>query len=323
MKAMKDGYDIIIIGSGAAGLSAAVYAGRYQMKTLVIGNEFGGETARAGEIKNYPGFKSIGGFELMKRMKEQAEESGAEFVDGLVLKIEKLAHCFNVCTGENIYKANTIILALGAKRRRLGLSNEADFAQKGVHYCFTCEAPLYKDKIVAVVGGGDSSVKGVVFAAEYAKKIYFISREKEIKAEPANISELKKLGGKVEILLETEIEKLFGNGKLEKIVLSKPHGSADTLDVDGLFVEIGAEPNIELAQSLGVELDAQKYIKVDNMMKTSVDGVFAAGDAVNFFGSFKQDITAAAMGVVAATSAYTDHKIHGEICPYHGRPCLN
>jgi len=131
---------------------------------------------------------------------------------------------------------------------------------------------------------------------------------------------MQKLGDKVEVLLETEIKEIVGKDRLEKLILSKPHKGSSDLNVAAVFVEIGALPNVELAVSLGVELDERGYIKVDNMMKTNVDGVFAAGDTVNHFGSFKQDITAAAMGAVSATSAYEDHKIHGELCMIHARP---
>jgi len=133
---------------------------------------------------------------------------------------------------------------------------------------------------------------------------------------------MKNLGDKIEVLLETEVKEIVGDKKLEKLILSRPYKNSDELVVDGLFVEIGAVPNVALADSLGVELDEHGYIKVDNIMQTNIDGIFAAGDAVNHFGSFKQDITAAAMGAVAATSAYNDHKIHGELCVYHARPSL-
>ena len=143
---------------------------------------------------------------------------------------------------------------------------------------------------------------------------------KEIHAEPVNQERMKQLGDKVEILTETQVKKIVGDGKLEKIILTKPHKGSDELVVDGLFVEIGFVPNVELVDSIGVELDEKGYIKTDNMMKTNVDGFFAAGDTVNHFGRFKQCITAAAAGTVAATSAREDSKIHDKLCNYHARP---
>ncbi len=313
-------YDLIIIGSGAAGLSAGIYAGRYRMKVALFGGEFGGETAKAGAIENYPGFKSIDGYELMEKMSEQAKALDIDYIDEKVTSMKRERHCFELGAGDKTYEANAIILAVGAERKHLGLPNEEELTGRGVHYCVTCDGPVYSGKTIALVGGGDASVKGVNLAAEYAKKVFLIVRSKEVVAEPINYEQMKKLGSKVEVLLETAVKEIVGKEKLEKLVLSKPYRGSTDLVVDGVFVEIGAEPSVELAKSLGVELDEYGYIKADNMMRTNIDGVFAAGDVVNHFGRFKQDITAAAMGAVAATSAYEDHKIHGDLCMLHAMP---
>lgn len=313
-------YDLIIIGSGAAGFGAAIYGGRYRLKVLVIGKEFGGETAKAGAIENYPGFQSIDGFDLMDAMKKQTEKLGVEMLDAEVTDIKREEHCFEVLADNKTYQTHEIVFAVGAERRRLGLPNEKELTGRGVHYCVTCDGPVYSGKTIAMVGGGDASVKGAVLAAEYVKKLFLIIRGKDVAAEPINLERMKKLNEKIEVLLETEVKEIIGKQKLEKLRLSREFNNSDELVVDGLFVEIGAVPNVELAKRLGVLLDERGYIKVDNMMRTNIDGVFAAGDAVNHFESFKQDITAAAMGSVAATSAYNDHKIHGELCPFHARP---
>jgi len=257
---------------------------------------------------------------LMLAMKKQADNLQVETLDAEVMAIARQEHCFAVTAGNATYQTHEIIFAIGAERRRLGLPNERELTGKGVHYCVTCDGPVYNGKIIAMVGGGDASVKGVIQASEYAKKVFLIVRGKKVSAEPINIERLEKLGNKVEVLLETEVKELLGANKLERVKFSRPFNNSDELIIDGLFVEIGAVPNVQLAQSLGVELDDRGYIKVDNMMKTNIDGVFAAGDIVNHFGSFKQGITAAAMGAVAATSAYDDHKIHGELCQYHALP---
>ncbi len=318
-------YDLVIVGSGAAGLSAGIYAGRYKMKVLLVNGEFGGESATGGVFYNYPGTGPIDGYELMKKMKEQAKDVGVEFVDGKVSDIKRDGHCFSISVLEGVklvqdYFARTIILANGAERRRLGLPNEKELSNKGVHYCVTCDGPVYVDKVIAMVGGGDAAVKGVNLSAQYAKKIYVLVRGDEIKAEPINYDEMKKLGDKVEILFNTEVSELVGKEKLEKLIISKPYNGSNELSIDGVFVEIGALPNTILAKSLGVVCDERGYILVDGLMKTNIDGVFAAGDTVNFFGGFKQAITAAAMGSVAATSAYQDNKIHGELCSIHWIP---
>lgn len=320
---MDDLFDLIIIGSGAAGLSAAVYAARYRLKLLVIGEVFGGETALAGKIENYPGFKAVDGFELMNFIKEQAAALNTPIIDGKVAAIERTEHCFKVVTANKTYQTHEIILAQGAERRRLGLPNEKDLTGRGISYCVTCDGPLYRNKTIALVGSGDAAVKGLNLAAEYVNKIYLIVRGKEVKAEPINYERMQVLGDKVVILYETQVAEAVGDKRLEKIILSKPYNGTTELIIDGLFVEIGALPNVALAKQLGVELDDKGYIKVDNLMRTNVDGVFSAGDAVNHFGGFKQDITAAATGAVAATSAYEDHKIHGDLCPWHARPAMN
>lgn len=317
---MNSNYDIIIIGSGAAGLSAALYAGRYRTKTLVIAKEFGGETASAGSIENYPGVPAVDGYELMSVMKKQATALGVEFVSDESTDVARQEHCFEVMARKTTYRTHAIIFATGAERRRIGLQNEKELTGRGVHYCVTCDGPVYGGKTIAMVGGGDASVKGANLAAEYVEKVYLIIRGKEVTAEPINMEKMKTLGGKIKVVPETEVKEIVGTQKLEKVILSKPYNGSTDLVVDGLFVEIGALPNVELAQKLGVTLDERKHIKVDNMMQTNIDGVFAAGDAVNHFGAFKQDITAAAMGAVAATSAYNDRKVHGELCALHASP---
>ena len=195
-------YDLVIIGSGAAGLSAGIYAGRYKMKVLLVAGEFGGESATGGVFYNYPGTGPVDGYELMKKMKEQAKSVGIEFVDGKATDIKREGHCFSVSVEEGtkpiqVYFARTLILANGAERRRLGLPNEKELANKGVHYCVTCDGPVYVDKTIAMIGGGDAAVKGVNLSAQYAKKIYVLVRGDEIKAEPINYDEMKKLGDKV------------------------------------------------------------------------------------------------------------------------------
>lgn len=310
-------YDIIIIGSGAAGLSAAIYAGRYKLKTLVVeGKEFGGQSTSAGIIENYPGAKNIDGYALMKTMKEQAEEVGVEFADAEVDTIEKQDRCFNIHTKDEVYHCNSVVLALGSYRRKLNVPNEKEFTGKGVHYCITCDGPLYTGKTIAVIGGGDAAVKGVSLAAEYADKIYLIARGKELRAEPINKEALEKIKDKVEILYETNIKEIFGDKMIGGIKLDKEYNGSDTLSLDGLFIEIGADPNTKPAANLNLNLDPTGHIEVDNTMNTNIEGVYAAGDVVTHFGHFKQIVTAAAMGVVAATSAYDHCKRRTGLCTH-------
>ena len=313
-------YDLIIIGSGAAGLSAALYAGRYRMKVLVVGREFGGEGSRAGFIENYPGVERIDGYELMEIMRKQVKELGVEVSSDEVTAITREAHCFELTVRHKKLQAHAVIFATGAERRHLGLANEKELTGRGVHYCITCDGPVYQQKTIAIVGGGDASVKGAILATEYADKVYVLIRGKEPIAEPVNMERMRSIGDKIVVINETEVQELVGKERLEKIILRKSDGATSELVLDGLFVEIGAIPNTALATSLGVAMDDKGYIMTDAMMRTNIDGVFAAGDTVNFFGAFKQYVTASATGAVAATSAYNDRKIHGELCELHAQP---
>lgn len=298
-------HDLGIIGTGAAGLSAALYAGRYKMKTIVFGSDFGGYTSIAGCIENYPGVPNVDGFDLMLNMKQQAEGVGAEIIDEKIETIQKTPAGFAlVSSSGKEYVVRTLIVATGTEHKRLGLLNEKELTSKGVHYCAVCDAPMYKDKTIAVVGGGDAAIKGVNLAAEYAKKIYVLVRGTALRAEPINYEQMKKFGNRIEILYETQVKEIVGPEKFEKIILSKSYNGSNELILDGLFVEIGALPRTELALQLGVELDGGGYIKAHPLMQTNIPGVYGAGDVMNLFSGFKQDITAAAMGAVAATSAF-------------------
>ena len=295
--------DVIIVGSGMAGLSAALYTARYELSTFVIGAELGGATSTAWTIENYPGFKAIDGYDLIIKVKEQVEALGAKVVADKIQKITKSDGGFKL-TGEagEEYLARSVIFTHGAARRKLNLPKEDDFSLgKGVHYCTTCDGPLYKGKTIAIVGSGDASVKGALLAVQYASKIYMIVRGGQLHPEPINAERLKPyLGQKVEVLPNSQVKEILGEDRLTGVRLSNDKG----LKLDGLFVEIGAVPEMELVESLEVKLDSHGYVAVNNMMETNIEGVFAAGDATNFFGHFKQDITAAAMGAVAATSAF-------------------
>ncbi|MDP3992719.1 MAG: FAD-dependent oxidoreductase [bacterium] len=295
--------DVAIIGSGMAGLSAALYAARYELSTVVIGAELGGATSTAWTIENYPGFKAIDGYDLMIKVKEQVEALGAKVIADKIEEITKSDGGFKL-TGESgeEYRARAVIFTHGAARRKLNLPKEDDFSLgKGVHYCTTCDGPLYKGKTIAIVGSGDAAVKGALLAVQYTEKIYMIVRGGELHPEPINYERIKPyLGTKVEVLPNSQVKEILGDERLNGVKLA----SDQELKLDGLFVEIGAVPEMALVESLGVKLDSHGYVAVNNMMETNIEGVFAAGDATNFFGHFKQDITAAAMGAVAATSAF-------------------
>jgi thioredoxin reductase (NADPH) len=299
-------YDVAIVGSGMAGLSAGLYAARYEMSTVVIGDMLGGATSTAWTVENYPGYKEIDGYDLIVKVKEQNEALGVKIINDRVSGLKKTKNGFELTLrdgGDHVVNAKTVILAVGAARRKLGVEREDELAKgKGVHYCATCDAPLYKGKVIGVVGGGDASVKGMNLAVQYADKIHAFVRGDSLKAEPINYERLQPHidSGKVEVHFKTEITELLGSERLSSVKTN----DGREIELDGLFIEIGAVPEVELAQALGAKLDEHGYIAVNSMMETNVPGIYAAGDTTNFFGHFKQDITAAAMGAVAATSAF-------------------
>ena len=315
--------DTIILGGGAAAYSAAIYSCRYDMKTLLIADAQGGEAATAGVIENYPGVKKIDGFELMQTMREQVKELGAEMVTGHAELVSNVHHCFQVRAGKELYQGKTLIIAVGMEQRLLSIPNEKELCGKGIHYCATCDGPVFRGKTVGIVGGGDSAVKWANQMGSYAKQIYIIAREDNLdRAEPVNRDRLSQWKN-VTILLDTEVKELHGSNKLDGVTLSKPYQKSSHLALDGLFVAIGAVPRSEIPAQLSVHLDERGQIIVDRMMKTSVDGVYAAGDITDATGSFKQVVTGAAQGALAATSAFHDVQEHAaNMCELHAVPSI-
>jgi len=291
-------YDLIIIGAGPAGLTAAVYAARYKLNVLVIGKLPGGLAGEAYEVCNFPSYEKVLGFELMKKMMDQVKELGVEIKFEEVLDINN-KNGFEISTYKEKYFAKKLILALGSERRRLQLENEKKFMGKGVSYCATCDSTFYKDKIVGIVGGSDAAITSALLLAKHAKQVYVIYRKDSFtKAEPIWIEQLEK-EKKIKPLFNSVVTKLIGTGKLEEVEINEK----EKLKVDGLFVEIGSVPNIELAKKLNLKLE-KDYIVVDKEQRTNVAGIFAAGDVTN--NSFKQIITACAEGAVAAKNVYED-----------------
>lgn len=294
-------YDLIIIGSGPAGLSAAVYAARYMMKTLVIGELAGGLVSEAYEVCNFLTYTKIKGFELSQKMTDHVRDLGVDIKQEKVNKIIKKNNFFEITTSDSVYTAKKILLATGTKRRKLGLEKEFDLRGKGISYCATCDAAFFKDKVTAVVGGSDAALTAALLLSNFSEKVYIIYRkDKFFRAEPSwikNIEETKNIFS----VFNSNIVELIGENKLTAVKLD----SGKTIDIDGLFVEIGADPNIELAEQLGVELE-NKYIKTDKKQKTNVEGVFVAGDVCN--NHLKQIITAAGEGAVATNSAFEEIK---------------
>ena len=318
MTAQSNGADVLIVGQGAAAYAAAMYAARYQIRPVVFGASFGGETATGGLIENYPGYPEIDGFDLMMKFREQAVRYEVPIVDEDIVSAVRARDCFELTTGEGrVHQAPTVILAVGRERRKLGLEHEDEWVGRGVSYCSTCDAPLHRGNTVAVVGGGDAAVKGAVLLSKYAEKVYVIYRRNAFtRPEAVNLSQMEAVSN-VEPVLGANVVGLLGDNGLSGIVVDRPVNGSCELAVDGLFIEIGADPRVELARQLGVALSSKDEIEIDGAGRTSVEGVFAAGDVTDGAGELKQTITAAAQGALAATAAYEYVAEHGNRCATH------
>lgn len=292
--------DTIIIGAGPAGVSAAVYALRYKMDIMIITQDIGGTALNSHIIENYAGFPSISGMDLGQKFTEQLKHLNIEIKYDLVTEIIKKDNHFVVKTSGEEFEAKQVIITTGLKRRELNVSGEKEYLGKGVGYCVTCDGFFYKDKVTAVIGGGNSAVSGAVMMGDISKKVYLIHRSDEFKADPAWLEEAEN-NDKIEIIKNTSVTEIRGEKFVKEILLN----NEKTLEVDGVFIEIGADPKTEIFKELGLDLN-QGYIKVDDKMRTNIKNLYAAGDIVDF--EFKQIAVAVSHGAIAADSAYSDLK---------------
>lgn len=295
-------YDVMIIGGGPAGLSAAIYAARGGLKTgLFEKGIIGGQITVANEVENYPGFPNpLSGFELTELMRQQAEIYGAEFIDEEVTAIGMEGLCKVIETPENTYRVKSLIICTGAHPRLLNVPGEERFTGRGVSYCATCDGALYRDKVVAVVGGGDSAVEEALFLTRFAKKVYIIHRRDELRAQKI-IQERAFKNPKVEMVWDTVVQKIHGGEQLEKLeVYNRRSEKVSFITVDGVFIYVGILPNNELLESR-LELDSGGFVLTNENMHTNVPGIYAAGDIRHT--PLRQVVTAASDGAVAAYSA--------------------
>lgn len=293
--------DIIIIGAGMAGLTAALYAGRMNLKTLVLENALvGGQIANAVGIENYPGFMKISGSELINTVQKQAESFGAVIDEfDVIERLELQNQNKLVETANYIYETPVVILATGMNRRKLPLAEESKYAGRGVHYCELCDGHMYQDKIIVVMGGGNAALDAAIFLTKYASKLYIVHRS-QFRADEVTQERVRQ-NSKIEVLLETEITKLFGDTRLRKIeILDKKTQSTKMLDVDAIFVNIGVEPNTALFKDQ-VKLSERGHILAGEDCRTNLEGVFAAGDIREK--EINQLTTAASDGTTAALLA--------------------
>jgi thioredoxin reductase (NADPH) len=298
-------WELVIIGGGPAGMTAAIYGARYGLKTLLIeGKVLGGAQATSPAIENYPGYTHIVGIELASKMKEQVKKSGAiikEITDVRSIERDGDDGDFLLDTRRGIYRANAIIVATGGGHRHLGVPGEDKLTGRGVSFCATCDGPLFRDKIVAVVGGGNTAVTEALYLAELTEKVYLIHRRDELRAE--KIVQDYVFNSEVEILWDTIVKEIKGDDLINSLVLENVKtGVQKSLEVDGAFIALGSDPESTLAKSIGVETNERGEILVNAKQATNIPGVFAAGDVVE---SMKQIAVAVGHGAIAADSAYS------------------
>lgn len=293
--------DVIIIGAGAAGLTSAIYTCRKALKTLVITKEVGGETNLTNDIQNYPGYFSGPGPELMKIFRKQAEHFGAKIIEDKVLKVEKNQDTFKVKTEKEEHTTKTVILALGRVRRKLNILGEEKYMGRGVSTCVTCDGPLFHNKTVAVIGGGNAGVEGVLELSKIAKKVYLVHRRQEFKADAITVDKIKQLSN-VEFVLDSSPTEIKGAKLVEGLVVENINSKVKReLQVNGVFIEIGYDVDTSMVDGL-VETNANKEIVIDMNCKTKTPGLFSAGDLTLV--PYKQTVISAGLGAVAGLEAH-------------------
>lgn len=295
-------YDTIIIGAGPAGLSAAIYAARSGMKTAVFEKALvGGQITVTQDVENYPGFENaIDGFELTEQMRKQAERFGAEFIDAEVTEIGIEGKCKIIGTHKNEYRAKSIIFCSGASPRRLNVPGEERLTGRGVSYCATCDGALYRDKTVAVIGGGDSAIEEGLFLTKFAKKVIVIHRRDALRAQHI-IQQRAFKEPKMEFIWDTVLQEIKGDKKVEELeIYNRKTDKISFIKADGVFIYVGILPNTTLLESR-INLDTQGFVLTDEYMQTNLPGVYAAGDIRSKV--LRQVVTATNDGAIAAWSA--------------------
>ncbi len=303
-KDKREVWDFFVVGGGPVGVAAAIYAGRFMLKTIVVGKEIGGLIVRTHIVENYPGFTSVTGQELMNAFLTHAASMNIPVVEDEVQHItQKESFLFEIVCGEKTYYSKTLLFATGSKWRTLDVPGYREFYAKGVSHCATCDGAFFKNKTVAVIGGSDSAAKEALLLTQYAKKVYIIYRGEEIHPEPINGARVK-ANQKIEIINKTNVTEIKGNKMVTDVILDRPFRGRKDIGVDGVFIEIGHIPLSDIATSLGVKTNDKSEIIVGTDSRTNLPGIYAAGDVTQ--APYRQVITGAAEGVIAAFSAYED-----------------
>lgn len=300
---MENHFDAIIIGAGAAGLTAGIYLSRAKMNTLIL-NEgaVGGQMVLTHEIANYPGVENVSGYTLARTMKTQAQKFGCMIKSNIKITSLELNSRLKrvVVNDKDVYTSNAVIIATGGKSRMIGAIGEEDFKGKGISYCATCDGDFFQDKEIIVVGGGNSALEEAVSLTKYASKVTIVHQFDHFQALDHYVEEAKR-NDKINFIIESKIVEFVGNEKLERVKIQNQRtNETSELKIDGVFVFIGYVPNTELLQGK-IELNTWNEIIVDNNMKTNIQGVYAAGDSIQK--KYRQVTTAVADGTIAALSA--------------------
>lgn len=295
-------YDLIIIGSGPAGMTAGIYAARREMKTLIIGRELGGQVMWATEIENYPGIKSIGNIELIEKWREHVTGLGVEIVSGEVGRIAKNEDgSFQISTTTANYSAKTVIIAMGLVPRRLAIPGENELAGKGISYCANCDGPFYRNKTVAVIGGGNSALDAAEVLSKIAKQVYLVHRREEFRGFESLVQEVRRKTN-IEVCAPYDVVRINGSERVEGLeIVNNQTKESRILALDGIFIEIGRIAHTDLVADL-IERNDQLQLIVDDRCRTKTPGIFAAGDVTNV--PYKQITIACGQATIAALSAY-------------------
>ncbi|RLG77335.1 MAG: thioredoxin-disulfide reductase [Thermoprotei archaeon] len=303
----KEKYDVVVVGAGPAGLSAALYSARFSLQTLIIAEVLGGTLTDAGIIDDYMGLPNIKGPDLARKFEEHVRSYGVDILLDKVVDIRREGEVFKIkCVSGSEYEGRAVILAVGSVRRKLNVPGETEFAGRGVSYCAVCDAPLYRGRVVAVVGGGNSALQSALLIASYASKVYLIHRRDSFRAFPIYVK-LVQENPKIEVVLNSVVTEIGGTKTVEWVKIKNVKTAEERkLEVSGVFVEIGSEPPKDFFTRIGLEVDEKGYVVVKPGQITNIPGLFAAGDCTGgkFKKKFDQIITAAAEGAIAALSAY-------------------
>ena len=301
---MNDVRNVIVIGGGPAGYTAALYAARANLEPLVIeGFNWGGQLMITSDVENYPGYPDgVMGPAMMQDFRRQAERFGAEFVTDDVTRVDFSQRPFRVWVGDDEYRADSVIVATGASARQLGLPSEQVLQGRGVSYCATCDAAFFRDKVVVVVGGGDSAMEEALFISRFASKVIVVHRREEFRASPIMVDRARS-NEKIEFMLNKVVEEVLGDGKVTGVrLVDTVTGEESVVDADGVFVAIGHDPNTELfLDQLDHDPETGYLITRGKSTATNIPGVFAAGDVQDH--TYRQAVTAAGSGCAAALDA--------------------